>query len=259
MNSWDLLIEVINRINKSWTLEQYVFDIILTSSILSITIDRKERNDKKFTILSVSIFKDIQIIIDKDKNDENEGYTNITYNTSDEKFVRFIEFIESVHADLEYDDNDNIYIYVILPIIFPKAIEIGEDYLVEAIVDKYIVHYNNNYDKCFAPKILSIITTSFSELHNTYPNYAKKVISTLTIYNSNKNHDLKMRNTDKEHLESYSDYTKDSKIFKITNCKFRFNDFLYSPLELSLTFIITILYLSLFFVYNQKDVLVSFY
>src|SRR5581483_2512085 len=175
--------------------------------------------------------------------------------------------IESVRADLdeiEYNNNDSIYIYVILPIIFPKAIEIGEDYLVEAIIDKCINHYNNNHDKCSAPKILSIITTSFSELHDTYPNYAKKVISTLTIYNSGNNHDLKMKNPAiedkerKEHLESYSDYN-DSKISKVTNYKVKFNGFLYSPLELLLTFIIAILYLSLFFVYNHRDVLVSFF
>ncbi|GBC07473.1 hypothetical protein RclHR1_00750007 [Rhizophagus clarus] len=256
MNNLDLFIEVISKINKSWTLGQYLFNIILkTSPILSITIYREDRNDSKFPILSVNVFKDIQIIGDKDNDDENEGYKNVTYNTSDGKFERLIEFIESILADLEEFEYNN----VILPIIFPEAIEIGEDYLVEAIIDKCIGHYNNNYDKCYAPKILSIITASFSELHDIYPNYAKKVISTLTIYNGGNNHDLKMRNTDKEqkeHLESCSDY-KDSKISKIINYKFRFNEFLYSPLELSFLFIIIILYLSLFFVYNHRDVLVS--
>ncbi|CAG8498336.1 6029_t:CDS:2 [Funneliformis caledonium] len=111
-----------------------------------------------------------------------------------------LEFIESVRDDIQALQLEDallfkFYTMVIFPLIFPMAIDLGEDYLVEVIIDKCVTYYNDNY----TPEVLSIITTSFTKFHYAYPHYAKKFVSTLTIF-PNKSHELKIRNS---YLDAY--------------------------------------------------------
>jgi len=141
----------------------------------------------------------------------------IAFTLNSEENFEFI-YLDKGSIKSVYDDfgtiiltdvtDDDIHLQLYVDIIFPRAIESGEDYLVEHIIDKCIIHYNNNHDKPFVPKILSIITTSFSKLHIAYPNYAKKFISTLTIYNKNDEHELVTSSSD-EHLHSYPKLIKE--------------------------------------------------
>ena len=124
------------------------------------------------------------------------------------EFLHWDESIKAVCDDLGkiilMNEDDDMRLKLYADVIFPMAIKSNEDYLVEHIIDKCIIHYNNNYNKPFATKILSIITTSFSTLHDTYPNYAKKFISTITIYGKSN-----LRFSSDKHFQSY-DY-KESK------------------------------------------------
>jgi hypothetical protein len=161
----------------------------------------------------------------------------IAFVLNSEKKFEFLyldkESIKSVYDDFSTitltDEDDDIHLKLYVDIIFPRAIKSGEDYLVECIIDKCITHYNNNYDKSFAPKILSIITTSFSILHDAYPNYIKKFISTLTIYNKNDENDLIMSSSD-GHLQSYPK--------SIKNFPFLFRPYIFTIIIYSMTFIV---------------------
>jgi hypothetical protein len=109
----------------------------------------------------------------------NESTTIIVFILNSEDNFEFLYLdegsVKSVYDDFStIDEDDDTHLKLYADVIFPRAIESGEDYLVEHIIGKCIIHYNNNYDKPFAPKILSIVTASFSILHYTYPDYYTK-------------------------------------------------------------------------------------
>ena len=76
----------------------------------------------------------------------------IAFTLNSEENFEFI-YLDKGSIKSVYDDfgsiiltdvtDDDIHLQLYVDIIFPRAIESGEDYLVEHIIDKCIVHYYN--------------------------------------------------------------------------------------------------------------------